>query len=66
MIHGVTPGPLMMQKNPEIFWSVVASMYIGNGMLLVLNLPLIRMWVQVLKNSLLSAFSLDFILLHDR
>ncbi len=49
IIHGVTPGPLLMQKNPEIFWSVVASMYIGNGMLLVLNLPLIGMWVQVLK-----------------
>ncbi len=49
IIHGVTPGPLLMQKNPEIFWSVVASMYIGNAMLLVLNLPLIGMWVQVLK-----------------
>lgn len=49
IIHGLTPGPLLMQKNPEIFWSVVASMYIGNGMLLVLNLPLIRMWVLVLK-----------------
>lgn len=49
VIHGVTPGPFLLQKNPEIFWSVVASMYIGNGMLLVLNLPLIGMWVQVLK-----------------
>jgi putative tricarboxylic transport membrane protein len=49
IIHGVTPGPLLMQKNPEIFWSVVASMYIGNGMLLVLNLPLIGVWVRVLK-----------------
>lgn len=49
IIHGVAPGPLLMQKNPEIFWAVVASMYIGNGMLLVLNLPLIGIWVQILK-----------------
>jgi putative tricarboxylic transport membrane protein len=49
MIHGVTPGPLMMKQNPGIFWGVITSMYIGNGMLLVLNLPLIGMWVQVLK-----------------
>jgi putative tricarboxylic transport membrane protein len=49
MIHGVTPGPLMMKQNPGIFWGVIASMYIGNFMLLVLNLPLIGMWVQVLK-----------------
>jgi len=49
VIHGVTPGPLLMQQNPKIFWSVVASMFIGNGMLLVLNLPLIWIWVQVLK-----------------
>jgi putative tricarboxylic transport membrane protein len=49
MIHGVTPGPLLIPKHPEIFWGVIASMYIGNAMLLVLNLPLIGMWVQVLK-----------------
>jgi putative tricarboxylic transport membrane protein len=49
MIHGVQPGPLMMKQNPGIFWGVIASMYIGNIMLLVLNLPLIGMWVQVLK-----------------
>ncbi len=49
MIHGVTPGPLMMKQNPGIFWGVIASMYIGNFMLLILNLPLIGMWVQVLK-----------------
>jgi putative tricarboxylic transport membrane protein len=49
MIHGVQPGPLMMKQNPGLFWGVIASMYIGNGMLLVLNLPLIGMWVQVLK-----------------
>ena len=49
MIHGVQPGPLMMKQNPGLFWGVIASMYIGNGMLLVLNLPLIGMWVKVLK-----------------
>ena len=49
MIHGVTPGPLMMTEHPGLFWGVIASMYIGNAMLLVLNLPLIGMWVQVLK-----------------
>jgi putative tricarboxylic transport membrane protein len=49
MVHGVQPGPLMMKQNPGLFWGVIASMYIGNLMLLVLNLPLIGMWVQVLK-----------------
>jgi putative tricarboxylic transport membrane protein len=49
MIHGVTPGPLLVLKNPQIFWGVVASMYVGNVMLLALNLPLIGLWVQVLR-----------------
>jgi putative tricarboxylic transport membrane protein len=49
IIHGVQPGPLLMTQNPEIFWGVIASMYIGNIMLLVLNLPLIGIWVQFLK-----------------
>jgi putative tricarboxylic transport membrane protein len=49
IIHGVTPGPLLIKDNPQIFWGVIASMYIGNVMLLVLNLPLIGLWVQVLK-----------------
>jgi len=49
MIHGVQPGPLMMKQNPGLFWGVIVSMYIGNIMLLILNLPLIGMWVQVLK-----------------
>jgi putative tricarboxylic transport membrane protein len=49
MIHGVQPGPLLMKQNPGLFWGVIASMYIGNLMLLVLNLPLIGMWVQVLR-----------------
>jgi putative tricarboxylic transport membrane protein len=49
MIHGVAPGPLMIKEHPEIFWGTVASMYIGNIMLLILNLPLIGLWVRVLK-----------------
>lgn len=49
MIHGVTPGPLLIQRNPDVFWGVVASMYVGNAMLLVLNLPLIGLWIQLLK-----------------
>jgi putative tricarboxylic transport membrane protein len=49
LIHGMQPGPLLMQKSPDLFWGVVTSMYVGNGMLLLLNLPLIGMWVQVLR-----------------
>ena len=49
MIHGVQPGPLMMAQNPGLFWGVITSMYIGNLMLLILNLPLIGLWVQVLR-----------------
>jgi putative tricarboxylic transport membrane protein len=49
IIHGITPGPLLISQHPEMFWGVVASMYLGNVMLLVLNLPLIGMWVQFLK-----------------
>ncbi len=49
IIHGLQPGPLMMTQNPGIFWGIIASMYIGNVMLLILNMPLIGMWVQVLK-----------------
>lgn len=49
MIHGIQPGPLFITKHPDIFWGVVASMYIGNAMLLVLNLPMIGIWVKVLR-----------------
>jgi putative tricarboxylic transport membrane protein len=49
IIHGVTPGPLLIKNNPDIFWGTIASMYIGNFMLLILNLPLIGIWVRVLK-----------------
>lgn len=49
VIHGLQPGPLMITQNPGLFWGIIASMYIGNAMLLILNLPLIGMWVQLLK-----------------
>jgi putative tricarboxylic transport membrane protein len=49
MIHGLKPGPLLMKEAPDIFWGTIVSMYIGNGMLLVLNLPLIPLWVMVLR-----------------
>jgi putative tricarboxylic transport membrane protein len=49
IIHGLQPGPLLMVQKPDLFWGIVASMYIGNVMLLVLNMPLIGLWVQVLK-----------------
>ncbi len=49
LIYGVQPGPLLMQAHPDLFWGVVASMYVGNVVLLVLNLPLIGLWVRLLK-----------------
>jgi len=48
-IHGVIPGPLVMTKSPELFWGMIASMWIGNVMLLIINLPLIGLWVRLLK-----------------
>lgn len=49
MIHGIIPGPLLINNHPDIFWGLIFSMYIGNIMLLILNLPLIGIWVKVLK-----------------
>jgi putative tricarboxylic transport membrane protein len=48
-IHGVQPGPLLLTDHPEVFWSLVASMYIGNVILLILNLPLVGMFVNLLR-----------------
>src|SRR5262245_27878534 len=48
-IHGVIPGPLVMTKSPALFWGMIASMWIGNLMLLIINLPLIGLWVRLLK-----------------
>ena len=49
MIHGIQPGPLLFQQHPNLFWGVIASMYVGNLMLLGLNLPLIGFWVRLLR-----------------
>ena len=49
MIHGIQPGPQVMTKQPDLFWGLVASMWVGNLMLLVINLPMIGMWVRLLS-----------------
>jgi TctA family transporter len=48
MIQGIAPGPQVMQEKPDLFWGLIASMWVGNAMLIVLNLPLIGMWVKLL------------------
>jgi len=48
-IHGIIPGPLVMSKSPDLFWGMIASMWVGNLLLLVINLPLIGLWVRLLK-----------------
>jgi putative tricarboxylic transport membrane protein len=47
-IHNIQPGPQVMTANPELFWGLIASMWIGNLMLIVLNLPLIGIWIKLL------------------
>jgi TctA family transporter len=49
MIHNVFPGPRVMTSDPIIFWGLIASMWIGNLMLLIINLPMISVWVWMLK-----------------
>jgi putative tricarboxylic transport membrane protein len=49
VIQGIQPGPLFMTQRPDLFWGVVASMYVGNVFLLLLNLPLVGLWVQLLR-----------------
>jgi putative tricarboxylic transport membrane protein len=58
IIYGVEPGPFLLKKHPDLFWGVVSSMFTGNLMLLVLNLPLIPMWVRVLKIPYVYLFPL--------
>ena len=48
-IHNIQPGPQVMSSNPELFWGLIASMWIGNAMLIVLNLPLIGIWIRLLS-----------------
>ena len=49
LIHGVTPGPMLIQSNPELFWGLIASMYVGNVVLLILNLPMIGLFINILR-----------------
>jgi putative tricarboxylic transport membrane protein len=49
MVHGITPGPEIITKQPALFWGLIASMWIGNLMLVILNLPLIGIWVKLLQ-----------------
>src|SRR5438552_1767765 len=48
-IHGIVPGPQVMTKQPELFWGMIASMWLGNLMLVVINLPLVGLWVTLLR-----------------
>ena len=48
-VYGLTPGPLLFQKNPDFVWTVIASLYIGNVILLILNLPLVGVWVRITR-----------------
>lgn len=49
MIHGITPGPDVIARKPDLFWGLIASMWVGNAMLVVLNLPLVGLWVSLLR-----------------
>jgi putative tricarboxylic transport membrane protein len=48
-IHGIVPGPQVMTKQPDLFWGMIASMWIGNAMLVIINLPLVGLWVRLLR-----------------
>jgi putative tricarboxylic transport membrane protein len=58
MIHGLQPGPLLIKEHPEIFWGTVVSMYFGNVMLIILNLPLIGLWIKLLRTPYWILFPL--------
>jgi putative tricarboxylic transport membrane protein len=62
MMYGLQPGPLLFQKNPEFVWGVIASMYIGNVMLLIMNIGCIPLFVKILKipNALLMPLIIVF------
>jgi putative tricarboxylic transport membrane protein len=62
MVYGLRPGPLLIKSNPGLFWGLLSSMYVGNVMLVVLNLPLIPLWVWILRvpYTLLSVLILIF------
>ena len=49
MIQGITPGPLLVKQHPDLLWGVVFSMYVGNFMLLLINLPMIGLWIRLVR-----------------
>ncbi len=65
LINGLTPGPMLIKEQPALFWGVIASMYVGNVMLVILNLPLIGIWVRFLTipYSVLAPLILFFCIL---
>ena len=66
-IHGIVPGPQVMTKQPELFWGMIASMWLGNLMLVVINLPLVGLWVTLLRVPYRLLLSVDHrVLLHRR
>jgi putative tricarboxylic transport membrane protein len=60
ILWGLRPGPLMIQDNPALFWGLVASMYVGNVMLLILNLPLVPLFAQILRLPAYTLFPFIF------
>ena len=66
MIHGVPPGPTLVNDHPDVFWGFVASMYVGNLMLLALNLPLVGMFVHLLRIPYALSLSAHHHVLHHR
>ncbi|MFA5026798.1 MAG: tripartite tricarboxylate transporter permease [Candidatus Methylomirabilota bacterium] len=65
MMHGLIPGPFLFKEHPDVAWGVIASFYVGNAILLVLNLPLVGIWVRILQvpYGLLSGIVLGFMVL---
>jgi len=61
IIHGIQPGPLLIVKEPQLFWGIICSMYIGNIMLVILNVPLVGLWVKLLKVPFTHLFTLILI-----
>ena len=66
LIHGVPPGPQLVTDHPQVFWGFIASMYVGNLMLLALNLPLVGLFVRVLQHPLRLPLSAHHHVLHRR
>ena len=66
MIQGIAPGPQVMTERPQLFWGMIASMWVGNLMLVILNLPLIGMWIKLLDRALPAALPGDPAVLRHR